>query len=118
MKNGVPADLVEAAKRHELADEEFQKNSISGLAMEWSNALAVEGRQSPEDDIQAIEKVTVDDVNRVARKYLVPSDAIVAVAHAAALREARLVEIFRRRGIAGRDAERAGRAAVMGRRKR
>ena len=78
-KNGVPADLVDAAKRHEVADEEFQKNSISGLAMEWSNALAVEGRQSPEDDIRAIEKVTVDDVNRVARKYLAPSDAIDAV---------------------------------------
>ena len=45
VKNGVPEDLVDAAKRHELADEEFQKNSISGLAMEWSNALAVEGRQ-------------------------------------------------------------------------
>ena len=78
-KNGVPGDLVEAAKRHEQANEEFQKNSISGLAMEWSNALAVEGRQSPEDDIRAIERVTVDDVNRVARKYLTTSNAIVAV---------------------------------------
>ncbi len=74
-----PADLVDASKRHELAEEEFQKNSISGLAMEWSNALAVEGRQSPEDDIRAIEKVTVEDVNRVARKYLTPSNAIEAV---------------------------------------
>ncbi len=79
VKNGVPADLVDASKRHELAEEEFQKNSISGLAMEWSNALAVEGRQSPEDDIRAIEKVTVEDVNRVARKYLTPSNAIEAV---------------------------------------
>jgi zinc protease len=79
VKNGVPADLVDASKRHELAEEEFQKNSISGLAMEWSNALAVEGRQSPEDDIRAIEKVTVEDVNRVARKYLTPSNTIEAV---------------------------------------
>jgi zinc protease len=79
LKNGVPPDLVDAAKRHELASEEFQRNSISGLAMEWSNALAVEGRQSPEDDIDAIEKVTVDDVNRVARKYLASESAIVAV---------------------------------------
>ena len=79
VKNGVPPELVEAEKRHELADEEFQKNSISGLAMEWSNALAVEGRQSPEDDIRAIEKVTTEDVNRVAKKYLTPGDAIVAV---------------------------------------
>ncbi len=77
--NGVPKDLVDAAKRHELANEEFQKNSISGLAMEWSNALAVEGRQSPEDDIRAIEQVSVDDVNRVARQYLAPSGAIQAV---------------------------------------
>jgi zinc protease len=78
-KNGVPADLVDAEKRHELANQEFQKNSISGLAMEWSNALAVEGRQSPEDDISAIEKVTVEDVNRAARKYLVPASAIEAL---------------------------------------
>jgi zinc protease len=78
-KNGVPADLVEAEKRHEVASEEFQKNSISGLAMEWSNALAVEGRQSPDEDIEAIKKVTVEDVNRAARKYLAPSDEIDAL---------------------------------------
>jgi len=79
LKNGVPADLVDASKRHELADEEFQKNSIEGLAMEWSNAVAVEGRQSPEDDIAALEKVTVDQVNEVARKYLKPDEAITTV---------------------------------------
>ncbi|HKT11032.1 MAG TPA: pitrilysin family protein [Terriglobia bacterium] len=76
---GVPADLVAAAKRHTLASAEFEKNSVSGLAMEWSNALAVEGRQSPEDDVDAIEKVTVADVNRVAREYLVESRAVTAV---------------------------------------
>jgi zinc protease len=79
LKNGLPADLVDAAKRHEISSEEFQKNSISGLAMEWSNALAIEGRQSPEDDIKAIEKVTVDDVDRVAREYIKTDDAILAV---------------------------------------
>ena len=70
LENGVPADLVEAAKRHEIADAEFQKNSISGLADVWSQALAVEGRQSPGTTIEAIRKVTVDDVDRVARQYL------------------------------------------------
>jgi zinc protease len=79
LKNGVPADLVDASKRREVAGEELQKNSISGLAMEWSGALAIEGRQSPEDDIRAIEKVTVADVDRVARQYLVPSAQIVAI---------------------------------------
>ncbi|MGB7438530.1 MAG: pitrilysin family protein [Candidatus Acidiferrum sp.] len=79
LQNGVPADLVDAAKRHELASEEFQKNSIEGLAMEWSNAVAVEGRESPQEDIQAIEKVTVEQVNQVARKYLDWNKAFIAV---------------------------------------
>jgi zinc protease len=79
LKKGVPADLVEAAKKREVADAEFQKNSVSGLAMAWSQALAVEGRQSPEDDVRAIEKVTVADVNRVARQYLNLNDAVVAI---------------------------------------
>lgn len=79
LKNGVPADLVEAAKAHELADAAFRANSISGLAFEWSNAVAAEGRTSPQDDVAAVQKVTVDDVNRVAREYLQPDHAITAI---------------------------------------
>jgi zinc protease len=79
VKNGLPPDLVKAAKLHELVDYEFQKNSVSGLAMAWSQALAVEGRSSPEEEVQAIEKVTADDVNRVARKYLSFGHTITAV---------------------------------------
>ncbi len=79
VKNGVPADIVEASKRHEIADAEFQANSISGLAAVWSQALAVEGRSSPDDDIVAIKKVTVADVNRVLKEYLVNDTAITAV---------------------------------------
>ncbi len=78
-KNGVPQDLVTAAKRHEVASAEFQKNSISGLAMVWSQALALEGRESADDDVQAIEKVTADDVNRLARSLLNPDDSISAI---------------------------------------
>ena len=68
--NGVPEDLVLAAKRSELAQAEFQRNSIPGLANVWSSALAAEGRNSPEEDIDAIRKVTLADVNRVAKQYL------------------------------------------------
>ncbi len=79
MKNGVSADLVEASKRHEISGAEFQKNSVSGLAQAWSNAVAIEHRNSPDEDLRMLEKVTVDDVNRVAREYLNPEHAIVTV---------------------------------------
>jgi zinc protease len=74
---GMPEDLVEAAKRGELASVEFQRNSISGLAAVWSDALAGEGRTSPDEDVEAIRKVTTLDVDRVARQYLVSSNAVV-----------------------------------------
>lgn len=76
--NGVPEDLVEAAKRSEIAQSEFQRNSIQGLADVWSNALAAEGRRSPEEDVDAIRKVAVADVDRVARQYLLNTSTITA----------------------------------------
>ncbi len=78
-RNGVPADLVEAAKRREIADAEFRKNSVPGLAEAWSEALAIEGRESPDDDLVAIRKVTAEDVSRVARELLQDNTAVVAV---------------------------------------
>jgi zinc protease len=74
---GVPGDLVEAAKRGELASVEFQRNSISGLAAVWSDALAEEGRNSPDEDVEAIRKVTTLDVNRVAQQYLDDSNMVI-----------------------------------------
>ncbi len=79
LKNGIPPDLVEAAKRREITEAELQKNSVSGLAAAWSQALAVEGRNSPEDDINAIKKVRVEDVNQAARKYLIEKNMITAI---------------------------------------
>ncbi len=79
LKEGFPPDLVAAAKLHELAHEEMQKNSVSGLANAWSEAVAVEGRHSPEDDIRMIEAVTPEQVDRVARKYLKFDHAITAL---------------------------------------
>jgi zinc protease len=75
---GVPEDLVDAAKRSEIAQAEFERNSIPGLADVWSNALAAEGRNSPEEDIDAIRKVTLEDVNRVAKEYLLNASTITA----------------------------------------
>ena len=47
--------------------------------MSWSQAVAGEGRQSPDDDIQAMRRVTIEDVNRVARSYLHFDQAITAI---------------------------------------
>jgi zinc protease len=79
LKSGFPGDLVEAAKRQEVSGAELQKNSVSGLAMEWSKAVAAEGRTSPDEDVKAIQRVTPADVNRVARQYLDPDHAVVAI---------------------------------------
>jgi len=77
-EKGVPEDLVAAAKRSEVAAAEFQRNSIPGLANVWSDALAAEGRNSPDEDVDAIKKVTLADVNRVAKQYLVEQNSISA----------------------------------------
>jgi zinc protease len=79
VSKGFPAELVEAARRMEIASNEFRRNSIPGLAQDWSQALAAEHRNSPEEDVNAIRQVKLADVNRVARAYLQNQSAIVAV---------------------------------------
>lgn len=76
--NGVPAELVDAAKRREISGAEFRRNSIPGLAATWSDALAAEGRNSPDDDVNDIRRVTPADVNRVAKQFLVEQNSITA----------------------------------------
>jgi zinc protease len=78
-RDGVPAELVEAAKLQERSDAQLQRNSISELAAVWSDALALYGLNSPDDDLARIERVTVADVNRVARKYLDLDHAVTGV---------------------------------------
>ncbi|HEV2877961.1 MAG TPA: insulinase family protein, partial [Candidatus Eremiobacteraceae bacterium] len=79
LKNGVPQDLVDASKRQLIAQAEFNKNSISGLADAWSEALSVQGASSPDDEVAAFAKVTKADVDRVARTYLLNDTAIVGL---------------------------------------
>ena len=70
VREGVPEELVTAAKLQERAANQFQRNSIPELASVWSDAIALYGLDSPDEDLARIERVTAADVNRVARKYL------------------------------------------------
>jgi zinc protease len=79
VQHGVPADLVAAAKLQERRAAEFQKNSIAGFASDWSDALTLYNVSSPDEELAQIEKVTVQDVDRVARKYLDLDHAVTAV---------------------------------------
>ncbi|MBV9270396.1 MAG: insulinase family protein [Candidatus Eremiobacteraeota bacterium] len=79
-KNGVPADLVQASKQREVAQLEYSATSIEGQAELWSQAVAVQGLVSPQSEIEALNAVTVSDVNRVAREYL--NDAHVITGYA------------------------------------
>jgi zinc protease len=76
---GVDDELVAAARRHALTQAELAKDSVSGLAMAWSDAVALEGRSSPADDLRAIEAVRTDQVSALARSALDPEHALTAV---------------------------------------
>jgi zinc protease len=77
--SGLPAELVDVAKARELAQAQFQANSINGLATLWSQEVAVEHR-TPGDELTGLQNVTVDDVNRVLRTYYDNATATVAIA--------------------------------------
>lgn len=77
-QSGLPPELVAVAKARELAQAQSERNSINGLANLWSQSLAVEHR-TPDQELAGLEKVGVDDVNRVLRKYYDNSTATVAI---------------------------------------
>ena len=113
-RNGVPAELVDAAKRHEVADAEFKKNSISDLAMFWSDAVALEGRHSPGDDIEAIQKVTVEDVKRVASPASESAGIDIGHSDATGLRPADFIVVIRQTRISCGHRERGRSASRLG----
>ena len=77
--HGVPASLVEAAKRREIVRVQTAAANVETLAQTWSQALAVEHR-TPADDVAAIARVTPAAVDAVVRANLVPATATVAYA--------------------------------------
>jgi zinc protease len=78
-RDGVAPDLLEASKLAQRRALETLKESISGAATAWSQAVALNGLQSPAEDVARIQKVTVEDVNRVAREHFTLDRAVSAV---------------------------------------
>ena len=76
---GVDPALVDAARRKAIADLEFKKNSVDGLANAWSQALAFQDAESPDVIKAAIEAVTPEAVNALAKQTFDPAHAITAI---------------------------------------
>ncbi len=83
--------------------------------MEWSEAVAVEGHESPDDDIKAIAKASAEDVARVARQYLTFNEAITAVLTPQASGKPISSSSLRWPGVPGLQADSRGGASRLGR---
>jgi zinc protease len=69
-QHGVPRELFEATKRRLIASQELSRNSISDLASDWADTIALDGQPSIAREQELIGEVTLDDVDRAAKKYL------------------------------------------------
>jgi zinc protease len=76
-QHGVPADLFEATKRRLIAEQELSRNSISSLASDWADTIALDGEPSIAYEQKLIGEVTLADVNRAAKRYLDVNHAII-----------------------------------------
>jgi zinc protease len=76
-ERGVPRELFETTQRHAIADQELSRNSISALANDWATTIALDGEPSIEREQQLLAGVTLQEVDRVAKKYFDPAHAIL-----------------------------------------
>jgi len=75
--HGVPRELFETTKRRVIADQELSRNSITELASDWSDVIAVDNESSIAHEQELLRGVSLADVDRIAKKYFVASHAIV-----------------------------------------
>jgi len=76
-RSGIPRELFETTKRRLIAGQEESRNSIAALASDWATTIAVDREPSIAREQELIANVTPADVDRVAKKYFRPQQAIV-----------------------------------------
>jgi zinc protease len=76
-EHGVPRELFESTRRRAIAEQELSRNSISALASDWATTIAVDNEPSIAHEQELLGGVTLEEVNRVAKRYLDPRHAIV-----------------------------------------
>jgi zinc protease len=75
--HGVPPELFESTKRRLIADQELSRNSIASLASDWADTIAVDREPSIAYEQELIGRITLADVNRVAKQYLDVNHAVI-----------------------------------------
>ncbi|GAC1567251.1 MAG: pitrilysin family protein [Vulcanimicrobiaceae bacterium] len=76
-RDGISRELFETTKRQAIAGQELSRNSISALASDWATTIALDNEPSIAREQELLAGVTLADVDRVARTYLVADRAIV-----------------------------------------
>ncbi|HUI71710.1 MAG TPA: insulinase family protein, partial [Spirochaetia bacterium] len=75
----IPADLIEAERKRILLESEVREDSVSGLAQLWTDAVALRGLKSPDDEVAALRNVSTAAVTQEATKLLDFNHAITLV---------------------------------------
>ena len=75
--HGVPRELFESTKRRLIADQELSRNSIGSLASDWADTIALDREPSIAYEQELIGRVTLADVDRVAKQYLDINHAVI-----------------------------------------
>ncbi len=76
-RHGVPKELFDSTKRRLISDQEESRNSIESLASDWATTIALDREPSIVREQELLSKVTLAEVDRVAKRYLNPRHAIV-----------------------------------------
>ena len=76
---GIQRDLVEAERKRIVLDSELRENSVSDLAQLWTEAVAVEGLASPDEEVARLRGVDVKAVSDAAARLLDFDHAITLV---------------------------------------